>query len=278
MANTAYMTGRKQYQRPQGIMFSENSGTLVGGVYVPLGQEVNSIATITAVNDAYPSSGTVEYTANNTFQAGDIVVISGCSISGFNGTFTITAATSTYFRVANATTGSPILTNAKATAMGSFLILSDNNRYPTNVSPTRIESRMRMVNGRMRSYHIADKLTISTSWEMLPSRSFAGSPEFNPTTGAVSATSLLQYTTDGGAGGVDLLDWYESHKGSFWVYLAYDKYNNFESVTGVSDKYSNLAKYNQIVEMFISDFSYTIRQRGGTNHDFWDISITLEEV
>jgi hypothetical protein len=74
------------------------------------------IATITAVNDAYPSSGTVEYTANNSFSIGDVVTISGFSISGFNGTFTVTAATATYFRVANATTGTPTLTNAQAEA------------------------------------------------------------------------------------------------------------------------------------------------------------------
>jgi hypothetical protein len=293
MAGLAYMTGRKQYQRPQGIMFSENSGTLVSGTYVPLGQEVNSIASITAVNDAYPSSGTVEYTANNTFQVGDVVIISGLSISGFNGQFTVTAATSTYFRVTNTTTGTPTLTNAKATAVGEFLILSDDNRSGIDVKPMRIESRRRMVNGRMRSYHIADKLQISTSWQLLPSRSFSNSPDFNYSTGEASTTGyaglkdtigpssgtfLYQYTSDGGAGGVDLLDWYENHKGSFWVYLAYDKFNNFDAVTGVTDKYANLGKYNQIVEMFISDFSYTVERRGGTNHDLWNISITLEEV
>jgi hypothetical protein len=54
---------------------------------------------------------------------------------------------------------------------GSFIILSDDNRSPLNFSTTRIEKRERMINGRMRSYHIADKLTMSTSWDMLPSRS-----------------------------------------------------------------------------------------------------------
>ena len=72
------------------------------------------LVTITAVNDAYPSSGTVEYTASNSFSIGDVVTISGFSIAGFNGTFTITAATSTYFRVSNLTTGTPTLTNAQA--------------------------------------------------------------------------------------------------------------------------------------------------------------------
>lgn len=282
MAETTYMLGRKQYDRPQGIMFSENSGTIINQTYIPLGQEIDSIAIITAVEDAFPGSGTVEYTANNSFQIGDIVAITGFTTDGFNGTFTITAATSSYFRVANTTIGTetinPLDFSKKATPVGTFLILSDDNRSPITISPIRIETRRRMVNARMRSYHIADKRQISVTWEMLPSRSFAGNPQFNPVTGDASATTLLQNTSDGGAGGVELLDWYETHKGSFWVYLAYDKYNNFESVVGPVDKYGNLNKYNQILEMFISDFSYTVVKRGGTNHDLWNISLTLEEA
>ena len=59
-----------------------------------------------------------------------------------------------------------------ASLVDQFLILSDHNRGELQFSPIRIEQRQRTVNGRMRSYHIAAKLTISTSWDMLPSRSF----------------------------------------------------------------------------------------------------------
>jgi hypothetical protein len=127
----------------------------------------------------------------------------------------------------------------------------------------------------MRSYHIADKLTISTSWKNLPSRSFALPPEFNSAGASVITNVSQQYTTDGGAGGVDILDWYENHKGSFWVYLAYDKKSNF----GTDDNsYAHLDQYNQLVEVFIADFNYSVVKRGATNYDFWDIDITLEEV
>jgi hypothetical protein len=178
-----------------------------------------------------------------------------------------------------------------------FLILSDDNRASLNFSFERIEKRQRMVNGRMRSYHIADKLALATSWEMLPSRSFASSPEFNtvgkPTTliGSVdhdddpetSDKPVIpfgsayyrdqQYTTDGGAGGVELLSWYDNHPGSFWVYLAYDNYNNFEN-----DKYSKLAQYNEAIEMYFASFDYSVQKRGGTSFDFWNISLRLEEA
>jgi hypothetical protein len=175
-----------------------------------------------------------------------------------------------------------------ASGTGDFLILSDDNRSAIDFSPLRIENRRRTVNGRMRSYHIADKLQISVSWDMLPSRSFSNDPNFNVATGKPTTTGYLgvektslpgnylyQYTTDGGAGGAEILDWYENNKGSFWVYLSYDKYPNFETK---ADKYAHLAEYSQVIEMYIADFSYSVVKRGGTNFDFWNISVTLEEA
>ena len=171
---------------------------------------------------------------------------------------------------------------AQITGVDSFIILSDDNRSEIQFDINRIEKRERMVNGHMRSYHIADQLSISTSWDMLPSRSFKTGAAFNSTTGAPGTFGFglptqadQQFTTDGGAGGVELLEWYKNHKGSFWVYLAYDKYSNFESGT---DQYQKLQQYNQIVEVYITDFKYSVQKRAGLNHDFWNISVTLEEV
>jgi hypothetical protein len=80
-----------------------------------------------------------------------------------------------------------------------FIILSDDNRAEINITPTRIENRRRMINGTMRSYHIADKNVYSVNWENLPSRSFNGDPSFGDT--GIKAAGLTQYTSDGGAGG-----------------------------------------------------------------------------
>ena len=57
--------------------------------------------------------------------------------------------------------------------LDQFIILSDHNRGEMQFNNQRIEQRQRTINGRMRSYHIADKLTISLSWNMLPSRGYA---------------------------------------------------------------------------------------------------------
>ena len=172
--------------------------------------------------------------------------------------------------------------------LNEFLILSDDNRSSLQFNPIRIEKRERMINGRMRSYHIADKLELSTSWDMIPSRSFEsfanfiepenrGDPIANPVVIDENGDTRVgeQYTTDGGAGGLDLLNWYNSYKGSFFVYLAYDKYTNFPDD---ENRYSRLGQYNEILEMYISNFTYSVEKRGRSNYDFWSISVSLEEV
>jgi hypothetical protein len=211
MATSGYITGRKRYQRPQGVLWSNNPGTLSNGLYVPTGYEV------------------------------------GADVGGETNTSLI----------------------------DQFLVLSDHNRSELRFSPKRLEQRQRTINGRMRSYHIADKLDISWSWDNLPSRAYAESPEFADTGLSALKGSQSEYTADGGAGGVDILDWYETHKGPFWMFLAYDKYTNFNNT---EDPYAHLHQYNQVIQVYISDFNYTVVKRGATNHDLWNISVTLEEV
>ena len=140
-----------------------------------------------------------------------------------------------------------------------------------------------MINGRMRSYHIGDKLSLTMSWNMLPSRSALAFPGYDELSGVQTAglSRTEIYTTDGGAGGVEILDWYENNPNSFWVYLSYDKYNSYGAINSGetnTSMYDNLPKYNQIVEMYFSNFSYSVVKRGGSNFDFWNISISLEEV
>jgi len=211
MATSGYITGRKRYQRPQGILWSNNAGTLSNSLYVPTGYEI----------------------------------------------------------------GADIGAETNASLIDQFLVLSDHNRSEINFSPKRLEQRQRTINGRMRSYHVADKLDISWSWDNLPSRSHDESPEFNSSGVSALKGTQSEYTADGGAGGVDILNWYETHTGPFWMFLAYDKYTNFEST---EDPYAHLAQYNQVIQVYISDFKYSVVKRGATNHDLWNISVTLEEV
>jgi hypothetical protein len=211
MATAAYLTGRRRYQRPQALLWSENPGTLVNGLYVPNGYEVQ-------------------------------------------GNF-------------DASTDENLI--------NQFIVLSDHNRGELSFTPTRIEQRQRTINGRMRSYHIADKLNMSVSWNNLPSRGYYQTAGFDEDGTSPYKNATGEFTSDGGAGGVELLDWYENHTGPFWMYMAYDKYSNFGND---NDAYGHLAQYNQIMQVYIADFSYSVVKRGGNNHDLWNISVSLEEV
>ena len=159
-------------------------------------------------------------------------------------------------------------------ADGIFLILSDHNRSAIDVKYNRLEQRERTINGKMRSFFIADKISLSLSWQNLPSRSFDNTINFNTSTGK-EESGLKRYTVDGGAGGNEILNWYLEHPGSFYVFIAYDKYKNFQEQNNVMGR---LNEYQEVKEFFISDFSYNVNKRGSGTHDLWDVSISLEEV
>lgn len=157
------------------------------------------------------------------------------------------------------------------TEFEDFIILSDHNRSEISIRKQRIENRRRMINGTMRSYHIADKREFSWNWDMFPSRAFSNTPVFSAS--GQLTNSVTDYVVDLAAGGVDIVDWYENHQGPFYMLMAYDKYNEF-----TVNPYSHLNEYNVVVQVFFSSFDTTVVKRGGTNHDLWDISVTLEEV
>lgn len=207
MATSSYMNNRKRWQRPQALLFSNNSGTLDGGLYIPNGNEGED-----------------------------------------------------------------------------FIILSDHNRSTISMSKQRIEVRNRMINGTMRSYHTADKISVSTSWQRFPSRAYSATPVYND--GVLDQTQVLsptgqylglnpeEYTADGGAGGADLLEWYEDHPGPFWVFFSYDKFGS-----------DNLNRYTEVLQMYFSSFDYEIEKRGqawssgtASGYDMWNVNLSLEQV
>lgn len=272
-----YMINRKKYTRPQALLFTQYPGEVEDGFLVPRGVNRDSMG-------REHGSSAIAYNGGDTFEP--VEWIPGYDVSHFG---------------------------------PDMLVTSDDNRDAINMDYTRIESRKRMINGRMRSVYIADKLKISVSWKMLPSRAFdrpfIGSDigpgginddgTFNktkiytkktPDTGDIP--NAVQYTTDGGAGGMDLLRWYKDSPGSFWVFLAYDHYDAFNNVRNVfapdSDEHGfdiepvkgetefdaynkyHYCSYSQQVEVFFDSFDYSIEKRG--NYDFWDVSLTLEEA
>jgi hypothetical protein len=83
-------------------------------------------------NVSSPSSGVVRYTTSNSFTVGDYVTISGVNPSNYNTTDTtpvrIIAATSTYFDITSAQTGTYVSSTGKAKlAYSSEVISNDGN-------------------------------------------------------------------------------------------------------------------------------------------------------
>ena len=138
-----------------------------------------------------------------------------------------------------------------------FIYLTDDSRSPLNVSIERIEYKRRMINGRMRSYHVADKKSFSVSWRDLPS---ARKEISEPLRGG---------SQTGWASSQEMLTWYKNHPDSFYLTLVYDTPS---AASNIPLKYT-LEYYN----VFFEEFSYTVNKRGPT-HDLWDISMSLVEV
>jgi hypothetical protein len=127
--------------------------------------------------------------------------------------------------------------------------LTEHNRSPIALDITRIEQSQRMSNGTLRKIWIADKRTFNTSWTMLPSRS--------------------TMTVDGGWGAKDMREFYLGDKGknSFKLKLSYNGANTEDNII-VSFQSANFTVVKRNVKAKSTD----------TAQEFWDVTISLEEV
>jgi hypothetical protein len=141
----------------------------------------------------------------------------------------------------------------------NYLYITDDGRSDLSVSTERIEYRQRMINGRMRKYHVADKKSFSTSWADLPSRKTRA--------GSISDGRSNTITSDAFAAGNDIKDWYETYTGDFWVILVFDN----------DDAASNLANTVSVHNVFFDSFNFSVTKRGQYN-DLWNVDIILVEA
>lgn len=140
------------------------------------------------------------------------------------------------------------------------IALSEHNRSPLILGYNRIEKSQRMSNGSLRKFFIADKKTISVSWDMLPSYS--------------------NLTVDGKYGALDLKNFYDGSAAR--APLALSGRNTFD----VEIKYSTLTgSTTETMEMIFSSFSCELIKRNVKNsssdlysQEFWMVTLSLEEV
>jgi hypothetical protein len=137
--------------------------------------------------------------------------------------------------------------------------LTDHNRSKIQVNPTLIESQQRMANGTMRKYVIAKKTTISTSWEMIPSKS--------------------SMTVDANRSSAWLDSFYMANAGiPIKVKIVSSGNTDVEAGNYPSDTtfQSALTKYD-VYSVYITKYSSTVRHRNVTG-DYVDMEIEFTEI
>jgi hypothetical protein len=145
--------------------------------------------------------------------------------------------------------GSLIFFEKTVGVVTSWQALSEHNRSSATLDTTRIEKSQRMSNGTLRKVFIADKSTLAVSWTDLPSNSLM--------------TVDLQW------GAMDIKNFYET-VGQGVVKVKF-------SPNGVSER-------EKIMLMSFNSATFTMKKRNVKMNDqiipqeFWDVSITLEEV
>ena len=127
--------------------------------------------------------------------------------------------------------------------------LSEHNRSPINIDVDRIEKTQRMSNGSLRKIHIADKKNISSSWSNIPTYS--------------------TMTVDGGMGAEDIRAFYlNKGKGTFKVKISYNA----------------VSARDEILLASFTSCTFSISKRNvrsssaSVPQEFWDVSLSLEEV
>jgi hypothetical protein len=137
--------------------------------------------------------------------------------------------------------------------------LTDHNRKEIQVNPTLIEKSQRMSNGTMRKYVIAKKNVISTSWEMIPSK-----------------TSL---TVDGNYSSAWMDAFYSANSG-VPVYLKLVSSSDTVPAKGVAPNDSTFKTSltnSKTYTVFITQFSSTTTHRN-INSDYVNMNIEFTEI
>lgn len=166
-------------------------------------------------------------------------------------------STFTYPGAASSTTaGGQVYTSTAATRnillpadkdVLKFRRTSEHNRSEFNMGVNRIKQSVRMANGTLREFIIADKKIFSVSWSMLP--------------------SYRNETVDGAWGAEDLKTFYESAAGQVAFRI---KINSSLSPTTAE------SLTNNIYTVVFNQFDCTLSKRG--IQPYWSVNISLEQV
>jgi len=133
--------------------------------------------------------------------------------------------------------------------------VSEHNRSSINIDVDRFEKSQRMSNGSLRKIWIADKKNISTSWNNIPTYS--------------------TLTVDGGMGAGDIKAFYlNKGKGTFKVKISYNAVSARDEIIVASFTSCTFS----ISKRNVRDAAPRLGVTPPDAQEFWDVSLSLEEV
>lgn len=162
-----------------------------------------------------------------------------------------------------------------STGVGTWYKLTDHNRESIEIKPEIIESQSRMANGKMRKYVIAQKNTISTSWNYVPAFHY----KRDPATGLFLTGDANQLTVDGNLSAAWIESFYKNNAGvPIYLKVVSSEYVADPALGSLPSGAVATAQTGfKIYNVFISDFSKTIINRTRIS-DYVDMSIEFTEI
>ena len=133
-----------------------------------------------------------------------------------------------------------------------FRRVTEHNRQEFSLGNNRLEQSVRMANGTLRKYVVADKKTFNLSWTMLP--------------------SYRNLTVDGAWAAEDLKTFYESQAGQKQFDI---KINSSFSSTTIENEALSIDNINTFTVVF-TNCNFSIIKRG--LQTFWNVDISMEQV
>lgn len=139
--------------------------------------------------------------------------------------------------------------------------ITDHGRASLNMKSERIGTDKRMADGTLRRFHIGLKRSWDVSWDNLPS---------------TNTVTLGYKTADGGWSGEQIETFYRTTPGKFRMVLRRGSALNLSNPNPAESALPYEDQNFYVCNVMITDFSKEVIRRGTV--DFWNVSVTLEEV
>lgn len=139
--------------------------------------------------------------------------------------------------------------------------ITDHGRQPLSMNTERIGFDKRMADGTLRRQHVGVKRSWQVTWNDIPS---------------TNTVANSYKTVDGGWSGEQIEDFYYTTPGKFRLVLKRGSAINLSTPNPAESALPYVDQNFYICNVMLTEFSKEVRKRGKV--DFWNLTVTLEEV